>query len=159
MSKIKYGFMLCGGIVATTTYIWSQQHQPKLYHNLQNSFNSKRKFKIVIQAEEEELKNNKIRKPKVLIIGAGLTGCLTSYLLRKKFGDSIDLDVLERSPYPSGRFGAGLRYQKSGNQNNQSWCDMGSQVLSALNCDGGHPNACTSGHGMSALGIYTYSKF
>ena len=32
------------------------------------------------------------------------------------------------------------------------WCDMGSQVLSALNCDGDHPNACTSGHGMHSRG-------
>ena len=144
MTKIKSAFMLCGaGLVATTTYIWSQ---PKIDYNLQNVFN-KRKIKMVIQAEEE-IQN---KKPQVLIIGAGLTGCLTTYLLRQNCGDSIDLHVLERSPYPSGRFGAGIRYQRSGDQN-QRWCDMGSQVLSALNCDGGHPNACTSGHGMSATG-------
>ena len=49
------------------------------------------------------------RKVKVLVVGAGLTGCLTSYLLREQCGDSIDLKVMERSAYPSGRFGAGLR--------------------------------------------------
>ena len=50
-------------------------------------------------------------KLKVLIVGAGLTGCLTSYLLNKELGDHIDLHILEKSPYPSGRFGAGLRYK------------------------------------------------
>ena len=95
MRKIKSVFMLCGGLVATTTYIWGQQ---KLDYNLQNLL-SKRKIKMVIQAEEEEIQH---KKPKVLIIGAGLTGCLTTYLLRQKYGDSIDLHVLERSPYPSG---------------------------------------------------------
>ena len=34
------------------------------------------------------------------------------------------------------------------------WCDMGSQVLSALDCDGDHPNACTSGHGMDSKGKF-----
>ena len=38
------------------------------------------------------------------------------------------------------------------------WCDMGSQVLSALNCDGDHPNACTSGHGMHSRGTNFLSK-
>ena len=88
-------------------------------------------------------------KPRILIIGGGLTGCLTSYLLRKQFKDSVDLQLLERSPYPSGRFGAGLRYNED---QKQIWCDMGSQVLSVINCEGGHENACTSGHGMYAEG-------
>ena len=47
----------------------------------------------------------------MLIVGAGLTGCLTSYLLNKELGDHIDLHILEKSPYPSGRFGAGVRYE------------------------------------------------
>ena len=92
------------------------------------------------------------KKPKVLIVGAGLTGCITSYLLRKAYGDAIDVKIFERSPYPSGRFGAGLRYKKNEKNSLQSWCDMGSQVLSVLNCEGGHPNACTSGHGMHSEG-------
>ena len=62
------------------------------------------------------------RKVKVLVVGAGLTGCLTSYLLREQCGDSIDLKVMERSAYPSGRFGAGLRC-------GGKWADMGSQVI------------------------------
>ena len=62
------------------------------------------------------------RKVKVLVVGAGLTGCLTSYLLREQCGDSIDLKVMERSAYPSGRFGAGLRCEGK-------WADMGSQVI------------------------------
>ena len=62
------------------------------------------------------------RKVKVLVVGAGLTGCLTSYLLREQCGDSIDLKVMERSAYPSGRFGAGLRCVGK-------WADMGSQVI------------------------------
>ena len=58
----------------------------------------------------------------MLVVGAGLTGCLTSYLLREQCGDSIDLKVMERSAYPSGRFGAGLRCEGK-------WADMGSQVI------------------------------
>jgi len=96
-------------------------------------------------AEEQQ------RKTRVLIVGAGLTGCLTSYLLQRQCGESIDLRVLERSPYPSGRFGAGVRYDKG---IGTKWCDMGSQVLSALNCNGGHPNACTSGHGMFSKDLH-----
>ena len=68
------------------------------------------------------------RKAKVLIVGAGLTGCLTSYLLRKQCGDSIDLQVLERSAYPSGRFGAGLRFNTP-REGEGKWADMGSQVV------------------------------
>ena len=73
------------------------------------------------------------RKAKVLIVGAGLTGCLTSYLLRKQCGDLINLQVMERSAYPSGRFGAGLRYNAA-REGEVKWADMGSQVLFALTC-------------------------
>lgn len=76
------------------------------------------------------------RKAKVLIVGAGLTGCLTSYLLRKQFGDLIDLQVVERSAYPSGRFGAGLRFNTT-REGESKWADMGSQVIChvfAINC-------------------------
>ena len=76
------------------------------------------------------------RKAKVLIVGAGLTGCLTSYLLRKQLGDLIDLQVVERSAYPSGRFGAGLRYNTT-REGESKWADMGSQVIChvfAINC-------------------------
>ena len=31
---------------------------------------------------------------------------------------------------------------------------MGSQVLSALDCEGDHPNACSSGHGMYSKDLY-----
>ena len=34
------------------------------------------------------------------------------------------------------------------------WCDMGSQVLSALDCEGDHPNACSSGHGMYSKDLF-----
>jgi len=81
-----------------------------------------------VQAEEVEQKRTKI-----VIVGAGLTGCLTSYLIRKLCGDSVDLKVFEKSPYPSGRFGAGLRY-KSEDTGQSRWCDMGSQVLSGSVC-------------------------
>ena len=73
------------------------------------------------------------RKAKVLIVGAGLTGCLTSYLLRKQCGDLINLQVVERSAYPSGRFGAGLRYIAA-REGEGKWADMGSQVVFALTC-------------------------
>ena len=63
----------------------------------------------------------------MLVVGAGLTGCLTSYLLREQCGDSIDLKVMERSAYPSGRFGAGLRCE--GKEGEGKWADMGSQVI------------------------------
>ena len=77
------------------------------------------------------------RKAKVLIVGAGLTGCLTSYLLRKQCGDSIDLQVLERSAYPSGRFGAGLRFNTT-REGEGKWADMGSQVVMDISAVSAH---------------------
>ena len=71
------------------------------------------------------------KKPVVVIAGAGLTGCLTSYLLRKSLGDQINIHVMERSLYPSGRFGAGLRYRTCDHDSRREsdrWCDLGSQV-------------------------------
>ena len=140
MARYKFFIALCGGLACAPFGIKSS---PPLKVLKQRKGNF-----IDILAEED------VKKPKVVIVGAGLTGCITSYLLRRTFGDTIDLSIFERSPYPSGRFGAGLRYKKEENDKFQSWCDMGSQVLSSLNCDGGHPNACTSGHGMEAQGMY-----
>ena len=73
----------------------------------------------------------------MLIVGAGLTGCLTSYLLRKQCGDSIDLQVLERSAYPSGRFGAGLRFNTP-REGEGKWADMGSQVVMDISAVSAH---------------------
>ena len=138
MGTYRFLIRICGGLVCLPL-AWSSVTFSKALKNRKHIFTN-------VVAEEYD------KKPKILIVGAGLTGCITSYLLRNKFGNAIDLDVFERSPYPSGRFGAGLRYKKDVSDRYQSWCDMGSQVLSALNCDGGHPNACTSGHGMDSKG-------
>ena len=107
-------FTICGSLAAST-YLWNRQkYRRNPYLGLAR-----------LSAEEPVVVG---RKAKVLIVGAGLTGCLTSYLLRKQFGDSINLQVVERSAYPSGRFGAGLRYDTS-REGESKWADMGSQVV------------------------------
>jgi len=140
--KIRILVTICGGITSAS-YIWSQKESKNAIF-----FNHKISSKMKIIAEEDYKE-----KLKVLIVGAGLTGCLTSYLLNKELGDHIDLHILEKSPYPSGRFGAGLRY-KNEIKGSFKWCDMGSQVLSALDCEGDHPNACSSGHGMYSKDLF-----
>ena len=102
MVKIRYVFAFCGSF-ASMTYLWSQKKSMKI--NFHNQIKV-RKMKVFAE-EKQELE----KKKRVLIVGAGLTGCLTAYLLKKKCGDSIDLHILERSPYPSGRFGSGVRYK------------------------------------------------
>ena len=74
-------FTICGSLSASA-YIWNQRK-----YRQNPSWRDVRVPRLC--AEEQE-------RPKVLIIGAGLTGCLTSYLLRKKLGDEIDLHVVER---------------------------------------------------------------
>ena len=138
MGTNRFLLRICGGLVCIPL-AWSSGKFSKTLKERKTIF-------MNVVAEED------LKKPKVLIVGAGLTGCITSYLLRNEFGNAIDLEIFEKSPYPSGRFGAGLRYKNDENGRIQSWCDMGSQVLSALNCEGGHPNACTSGHGMDSKG-------
>ena len=91
------------GSFASMAYVWKQKKSMNSYFQNQTKL---RKTKLF--AEEEQ---NLEKKPKVLIVGAGLTGCLTAYLLKEKCGNLIDLHILERSPYPSGRFGAGVRYK------------------------------------------------
>ena len=140
MGKLRYFVTMFGGLVCGP-FVWYCQNSINL-----NAPKLRKKHVMKVLAQEEH------KKPKVLIVGAGLTGCITSYLLRTTCGDAIDLHIFERSPYPSGRFGAGVRYNKNESDGVQSWCDMGSQVLSSLNCEGGHPNACTSGHGMYSEG-------
>ena len=76
-------FTICGSLGASA-YIWNQRK-----YRQNPSWSDVRVPRLC--AEEQE-------RPKVLIIGAGLTGCLTSYLLRQKLGDEIDLHVVERSP-------------------------------------------------------------
>ena len=109
-------FTLCGSLTASA-YLWNWQKYRKSPY-LGTSW-------LPGLSVEEPVVVRKTAKPKVLIVGAGLTGCLTSYLVRKQCGDSINLQVFERSPYPSGRFGAGLRYREGEGM----WADMGSQVI------------------------------
>lgn len=143
--EVKSCLKLCCGL-AGASYILSQKKWNIDKENDTLNFKNRVLRQNCVNAETEEG-----IKPIILVVGAGLTGCLTTYLARKKYGDQIDLYVMERSPYPSGRFGAGLRYNTSKDcyvPKEAQWCDMGSQVLSVLNCDSDHPNACTSGHGM-----------
>ena len=102
VGKIRILVTICGGITSAA-YIWSQKESRNAI-----SFNHRISTKLKLIAEEDYKVKEKL---KVLIIGAGLTGCLTSYLLHKELGDHIDLHILEKSPYPSGRFGAGVRYK------------------------------------------------
>ena len=104
VGKIRILVTICGGITSAA-YIWSQKESRNAI-----SFNHRISTKLKLIAEED-YKYKVKEKLKVLIIGAGLTGCLTSYLLHKELGDHIDLHILEKSPYPSGRFGAGVRYK------------------------------------------------
>ncbi|CAJ1422087.1 unnamed protein product [Effrenium voratum] len=82
------------------------------------------------------------QKPRVVVVGAGLTGCLTAALLRRSASNrNLEIEVWERATYPSGRFGAGFAFQ-------DHWADMGAQVLSVVEVDSGHPNAGADGHGL-----------
>ncbi|CAK0902855.1 unnamed protein product [Prorocentrum cordatum] len=76
-------------------------------------------------------------------------------------GGPLRITILERASYCSGRFGAGLRFSASasaaaggGGLEGQAaaaaglWCNLGSQVLSAVNPSGAHANAGEAGHGM-----------
>ena len=115
-------FTICGSLAASA-YLWNwQKYRRSPYLGA---------ARLPRLSAEEPVAGS--RKAKVLIVGAGLTGCLTSYLLRKQWGDLINLQVVERSAYPSGRFGAGLRYN-AGKEGEGKWADMGSQVLFALTC-------------------------
>ena len=102
MVKVRYVFTFCGSF-ASMTYLWSQKKSKN-----SNFYNQVKLRKMKVFAEQEQKLE---KKPQVLIVGAGLTGCLTAYLLNEKCGDLIDLHILEKSPYPSGRFGAGVRYK------------------------------------------------
>ena len=115
-------FTICGSLAASA-YLWNwQKYRRSPYLGA---------ARLPRLSAEEPVAGS--RKAKVLIVGAGLTGCLTSYLLRKQFGDWINLQVVEQSAYPSGRFGAGLRYNAA-REGEGKWADMGSQVLFALTC-------------------------
>ncbi|CAK8990387.1 Pentatricopeptide repeat-containing protein At2g31400 [Durusdinium trenchii] len=82
------------------------------------------------------------RPPRVVVVGAGLTGCLTAALLRRSL-PQLELQVWERATYPSGRFGAGLAFEGH-------WLDLGAQVLSLIEVDSGHPNAGADGHNLQS---------
>jgi len=74
---------------------------------------------------------------RVLIVGAGLTGCLTAFFLRQLRPD-VDIHLWERASYPSGRFGAVVRLGKEGEGGDDGEgdacvvADMGAQVLSCV---------------------------
>ena len=102
MRKLCHLVTFCGSF-ASMAYLWKQKKSINSYFQNQTKL---RKTKLFAE-EEQKLE----KKTRVLIVGAGLTGCLTAYLLKEKCGTLIDLHILERSPYPSGRFGAGVRYK------------------------------------------------
>ncbi|KAH8069319.1 hypothetical protein JL721_6141 [Aureococcus anophagefferens] len=77
---------------------------------------------------------------RVLVVGAGLGGCVCASELRKRFedgGPTLRLSVWERATYCAGRFGA--RAVHGGRA-----VDLGSQVL------GRRPGGAALGHGVSA---------
>ena len=76
---------------------------------------------------------------RVLVVGAGLGGCLAAKELRRRFGDAAELHVWERATYTAGRFGA---VAKAG----ELRVDLGAQVLSVV--DPGDPRALP-GHGIT----------
>lgn len=78
VGKIRILVTICSGITSAA-YLWSQKESKNAI-----SFNHKISSKMKLIAEEDYKE-----KLKVLIIGAGLTGCLTSYLLHKELGDHI----------------------------------------------------------------------
>ena len=86
--EVKKCLKLCCGL-AGASYILSQKKWNIDYEddmlNLKNRFLRQRR----VNAEAKEGS-----KPIVLVVGAGLTGCLTTYLARKKYGDQIDLYVM-----------------------------------------------------------------
>ena len=102
MGKLCHIVTFCGSF-ASMAYLWRQKQSMNSYFHNQIKL---RKTKLFAE-EKQKLE----KKTRVLIVGAGLTGCLTAYLLKEKCGNLIDLHILERSPYPSGRFGAGVRYK------------------------------------------------
>uniref|UniRef100_A0A7S2MSK2 Amine oxidase domain-containing protein n=1 Tax=Helicotheca tamesis TaxID=374047 RepID=A0A7S2MSK2_9STRA len=96
------------------------------------------------------INQNNGRKFRILVVGSGLTGCLTTLRIRQRLKCShvinhhqknqVDLHVVERASYPAGRFGAMAKCQST------IIADIGAQVLSTLN-----PNDCRArgGHGVS----------
>lgn len=76
---------------------------------------------------------------RVLVVGAGLGGCLCAKELRRRFGDAAELHVWERATYNAGRFGA---VAVAGDLR----VDLGAQVLSVV--DPGDPRALP-GHGIA----------
>ena len=81
---------------------------------------------------------------RVLIVGAGLTGCLTAAFLRrlwaeKKNEDHLHISIMERATYPAGRFGAAAR------RGGQWAADMGAQVLSVVDPDEEHEHVLEGG--------------
>lgn len=83
---------------------------------------------------------------RILIVGSGLTGCLTAALLRRKWPENCPpphLTVWERASYPAGRFGA------KASMNGHHVADMGAQVLSIVDEDDEHAHTGKGGHGIT----------
>lgn len=63
---------------------------------------------------------------RVTIVGAGLTGSLTAFRLKKALKDDISITIIEKSR------GAGGRMSTSRSANNAKLtCDLGAQYISA----------------------------
>lgn len=88
------------------------------------------------------VQNDEPYKPKVIIVGGGLTGAATAYMTRKRFGKNVEISLIESSPYPAGRFASGLRYGIG------KWADMGAQVLSVVDTTVATDNRMSSKSGL-----------
>ena len=93
--------------------------------------------------------SNHSRLHRVLIVGAGLSGCLTASFLRRYWDsdDPLHITVLERATYPSGRFGAAAYHD-------DRWvADLGAQVLSVVDPDEEHQHVFDGGHGIDKAAL------
>ena len=109
---------------------------------------------------------------RILVVGMGLTGCLTAYRIRERYealllkskvhnynhnhnanpGPSttnIEIHIVDRASYPAGRFGALARF----NNNN----DINNSNNNTNNSNNNHTNSCTNSSSIANIGAQVLS--